>query len=74
MRTVTQLTRDLIRRSALGGPGEAIAWLIAVGALVGSILTEGAGKSVLHYALFTAGFVILSGIAISRRARKGQDE
>lgn len=67
---MTRATRVIEKRTALRGGSEMIAWLVAVGALIGAVVSEGAGASLLHVVLFTSAFVLLLGILISRRARR----
>lgn len=65
-------TRSIEKRTALRGTGEIIAWLLSVGALIGAVVTEGSG--ILHTALFTGAFALLSGILIRRRMRRTRQE
>jgi hypothetical protein len=68
---MSRTTRSIEKRTMLRGPGEIIAWLLSVGALVGAVVTEGPG--ILHAVLFTGAFVLLSGILIRRRIRRPHD-
>jgi hypothetical protein len=65
---MSRTTRSIEKRTALRGPGEIVAWLLSVGALVGAVVTEGPG--ILHAVLFTGAFALLSGIFIRRRPRR----
>lgn len=62
-------TRSIGKRTALQGPGEIVAWLLAVGALIGAVVTEGADAALLHAVLFASAFMLL-GIVIRRRMRR----
>jgi hypothetical protein len=68
---MSRTTRSIEQRTALRGPGEIIAWLLTMGALVGAVVTEGPG--ILHAVLFTGAFALLSGILIRRRLRCSHD-
>ena len=67
---MTRTTRSIEKRIVLRGPGEIIAWFLAVGALIGAVVTEGAGTSLLHAVLFASAFTLLLGIVIRRRTRR----
>jgi hypothetical protein len=70
---MTRITHSIERRIALRGPSEIVAWLLAVGALIGAVVTEGAGTSLLHAVLFTSAFILLLGIVIRRRMHGRRD-
>lgn len=62
--------RSVEERTVLRGPGEVIAWFLAVCALIGAVATEGAGTPLLHAVLFMAAFTLLLGIMIRRRVHR----
>lgn len=67
---MTRTTRSIQKHIALRGVGETIAWLLAVGALIGAVVTEGTGTSLLHAVLFASAFTLLLAILIWRRIRR----
>lgn len=67
---MTRTMRSIENRTALRGPGEMIALFLAVGTLIGAVVTEGTGTSLLHSVLFLAVFTLLLGIMIRRRTRR----
>lgn len=71
---LTQAQAWIRRHVALRSRAEAIAWLLAVAALIGAVITEGKGSTLLHAGLFVCAFILLFAIVLGRRVRRGEKE